>query len=118
MSRFTKFLFSAEHVEKEGGGTHLVVENSTILFLWESMVKEWSKSLDAHSQDQDPLQPGMDPDIDDKISTEEVIDSIEAGALFLLTYNQKRIRAVGTRILKLLGKVILAMEGLSASEGE
>jgi len=118
MSRFTKFLFSAEHVEKEGGGTHLVVENSTILVLWESMVREWSKSLSSNLQDQELLQPGIDPsELDAKISVQEVIDSIEAGALFLLTYNQKRIRAVGTRILKLLGKVILAIEGGSPSTG-
>lgn len=107
MARFTKFLFSAEHVQKEGAGTHLVVENATLLLLWESMVKEWSKGalvLKPQTSDQEVI---LDTGV--TITIQAVVDSIEAGALFLLTYNQRRLRIVGTRILRLLGRAIEAM---------
>ncbi|KAG8806278.1 Cell morphogenesis protein PAG1, partial [Serendipita sp. 399] len=115
MSRFTKFLFSAEHVQKEGAGTHLVVENSTILLLWESVVKEWSKTVTAPSNDGHP-EPEVYLEQGTPISVQAVVDSIEAGALFLLTYNQRRIRFVGIRILKLLGKVTQSMDHKATNE--
>jgi hypothetical protein len=112
MSRFTKFLFSADHVQKEGAGTHLVVENSTILLLWESMVKEWSKTiLNTSQQTNDHSEPEVLLEQGVIISTQSVIDSIEAGALFLLTFSHRRIRTVGTHTFKLLGRIIRAVEG-------
>ncbi|KAG8827735.1 Cell morphogenesis protein PAG1 [Serendipita sp. 401] len=115
MSRFTKFLFSAEHVQKEGAGTHLVVENSTILLLWESVVKEWSKTVTTKPNDDHP-EPEVYLEQGVPISVQAVVDSIEAGALFLLTYNQRRIRFVGIRILKLLGRVNQTLDGKDANE--
>ncbi|CCA66737.1 hypothetical protein PIIN_00418 [Serendipita indica DSM 11827] len=111
MLRFTKFLFSAEHVEKEGAGTHLVVENSTILLLWESMVKEWSKSItNKPKTNVDPPQSEPALDLGQKITVQTVVDYIQGGALFLLTYNQRRIRIVGIHTLKLLGRILQAMD--------
>lgn len=112
MSRFTKFLFSAEHVQKEGAGTHLVVENSTILSLWESMVKEWSKTAMAVPQQTvEPAEPEVVLEQGSVITVQSVVDAIEAGALFLLTYNKLRIRVIGIRTLKLLGKIMQSMDG-------
>lgn len=111
MSRFTKFLFSAEHVQKEGAGTHLVVENSTILSLWESMVKEWSKAAASPQSTAESEEDEVMLDQQSTISVQSVVDAIEAGALFLLTYNKLRIRIVGTRTLKLLGKIMQSMNG-------
>lgn len=117
MSRFTKFLFSAEHVQREGAGTHLVVENFTILLLWETMVKDWSKSILNRSTRSENAEPEVDLDRGVQISDQTVVEAIEAGALFLLTYNQRRIRVVGTHTLKLVGRMMQAMEQSGSPSG-
>lgn len=113
LSRFTRFLFSADSVAKEGSGTELVLEQASLMILWETMVVDWAKSLvevgSGVTSPTSPAEPEVFLEMGVPITVQSVLDDIEAGALFLLTHNMRRLRVAGIRTLRLLGTTVEQM---------
>jgi hypothetical protein len=111
LSRFTRFLFSAESVAKEGTGVELLLEQPVLLILWESVVNDWFKNLLEPIVDglHSPIEPEVSLEMNVHVPVQAVLDDIEAGALFLLTHSMWRLRVVGLRMLRMLSKSIEQM---------
>lgn len=111
LSRFTRFLFSAESVAKEGTGVELLLEQPALLILWETMVNNWFRKLLDPSADEppSPSEPEIFLEMNVHIDVQAVLEDIEAGALFLLTHGMRRLRVVGLRTLRVLSKTVEQM---------
>ena len=111
LSRFTRFLFSAESVAKEGTGVELLLEQPALLILWETMVNNWFQKLLEPIADElpSPSEPEIFLEMNVHITVQAVLEDIEAGALFLLTHGMRRLRVVGLRTLRMLSKSVKQM---------
>lgn len=110
LSRFTRFLFSAESVAKEGTGVALLPEQPALLILWETMVNDWLKKLlDPIADGLPSSEPEVFLEMNVHITVQAVLDDIEAGALFLLTHGMRRLRVVGLRTLRVLSRSVEQM---------
>lgn len=111
LSRFTRFLFSAESVAKEGTGVELLLEQPALLILWETMVNNWFRKLLEPIADEppSPIEPEIFLEMNVHITVQAVLEDIEAGVLFLLTHGMRRLRVVGLRTLRTLSKTVEQM---------
>ncbi|KAG7091886.1 hypothetical protein E1B28_008287 [Marasmius oreades] len=104
VSRFTLFLFHPQRISQEGTGNKLIFESRMLLDLWVSAVDGWIRSLlkmdvEAFAEQEDELS--------------ERCQEVEAGALFLMSHENKDIHMAGVQVIRILG---LLLEHLSPED--
>ncbi|KAL0571892.1 Cell morphogenesis protein PAG1 [Marasmius crinis-equi] len=104
VSRFTYFLFHPHRISQEGTGTKLIFESRMLLDLWVSAVDGWVRSL-------------VKMDDEEFAEQEDVFgqrcQEVEAGALFLMSHENKNIHMAGVKVVRILG---LLMEHLAPED--
>lgn len=98
MMRYTSFLFDPAHVTRDGSGVKFALESPRLLNLWVSLMDGWIHNITKRSRD---------TLTDDEVSfTMPRIDEIEAGAVFLLSYETWPIHSIGVKVIRMLGVLI------------
>ncbi|KIY63168.1 hypothetical protein CYLTODRAFT_494122 [Cylindrobasidium torrendii FP15055 ss-10] len=110
LSRFNVFLFNPPKSLQEGIGHKLLVESSHLLALWEELVVKWIQDVmelpkEAYEKDESQIWARC--------------NEIEAGAMFLVTYESYGARSTGAKVARQLGAMAKQMwpESSSLADG-
>ena len=98
ISRFTSFIFNPIRITRETSGVKLLPEFPQLLNLWVNLVDVWIKNILG--------QPKSSLSENDKSMIFARLGEIEAGALFLLSYEVWDIHAAGVKIVRILSLLI------------
>ncbi|KAL0069649.1 Cell morphogenesis protein PAG1 [Marasmius tenuissimus] len=94
VSRFTHFLFHPHRISQEGSGIKLIFESRMLLELWVNAVDGWIRSMLK-------LDPEEFAEQEDVLS--QRCQEVEAGALFLMSHENKNIHNAGVKVVRILG---------------
>jgi hypothetical protein len=107
LSKFTSFLFNPVHIMRETSGIKFLPEYKQLLKLWVSLVDGWVHNMLG--------QPKGSPSDNERSSVAARISEVEAGALFLLSYEIWDIHAAGVKIILTLNLLVTHISSESSS---
>ncbi|KAJ7905688.1 cell morphogenesis N-terminal-domain-containing protein [Mycena olivaceomarginata] len=107
--RLTTFLFEPQHITREGSGIKLLVTSPMLLNLWVSLVDFWIRDL---------ISRPAESLVEEEPAIAARCNEIEAGALFLLSSETWNIRALGVKVVRILGLLVahISLPGQSLSD--
>jgi hypothetical protein len=98
LSRLTSFIFNPVRTVREGSGVKLLPEFGQLLNLWVDIVDNWISTLLGNPKDSFSE--------DEKKSIITRVNDVEAGALFLLSYEIWSIHIAGVKVVRSLGLLL------------
>ncbi|KAJ7219440.1 cell morphogenesis N-terminal-domain-containing protein [Mycena pura] len=97
MARSTNFLFDPQSITHEGFGLKLLINSSSLLELWVSLVDSWVADL---------VDRPLESLAENNAAIAARSNEIEAGALFLLSSEMRSIHTLGVRVIRTLGQLV------------
>ncbi|KAK7020471.1 cell morphogenesis N-terminal-domain-containing protein [Favolaschia claudopus] len=93
----TTFLFDPQRITHEGSGIKLLITSPMLLNLWVSLVDFWVRDL---------IDRTPEALAEDELAVATRCNEIESGALFLLSSETSNIRALGVKVMRILGLLV------------
>jgi hypothetical protein len=110
LKQYSAFLFEPTNIAQEGSAQRLVLENARLLNLWASLFDGWMHDLLGQN-------PGLIPEEQIPIISAR-LDELEAGALFLLCFSSRSIRATGAKLLRSLRPITIHLSSVLKLDGK
>lgn len=110
LSRFHFHLFDPQCILGEGAGLRLVAESHGLLHLWLGVVEKWTLSITQRPRET------LTEEEEETISS--ILDSLEAGVLFLLCHMRRTVHGTAVKIVRLLGVLLTHLRHDPSSPAE